>query len=201
MASFSLSLCCAFFHPAKVKRVRVIGIVLLVMIAGIIWIAWQEETQTFALPDGNELYFRGVTAGTNMPMNFGSVADRILARVPGKFTQRFRRNIWVDETTTDSLVFWFQFKRPPSSNTAVEVQFVDRQRFRQFQPHLWLTAYPLPNGKVIATCGFPRWPRDEKSFHMEVIIEDSANWSDPDIKAEEPRKIGELTTENPTYRR
>ena len=182
------------------KRRRVIlGLVFLCLAAGLGWLVVRRTAvQIFALPDGSRVFLRGVTVGTNVPMNFGSGLDKMLARVPGKAGARFRRNVWTDESDKpEQLVFWFEFERARLPDSIVDVEFVDWNYRRTNWAVSWLPVQTLPNGRMIATCGFQNWPRGEKRLSMQILLEEPA--SDPNLEGNAV-KIGEVTVKNPGYR-
>jgi hypothetical protein len=192
-----------------VKRVRIVVLVLVALAAGLGWLAVRQSRRpTFTMPDGNHFYFLGITSGTNVQMNLGSPTDRVLGQLPGKTGRKFQRNVWTDESTTDTLVFWFEFERAPSTNLLVEVLFKDPAQRHYNHAESWLPAQKLPNGRIVASCGLSVWPRQEKTLTVWVgTSEDkpkAIRLSTPqgDQLLDEPgefMQLGELTVKNPAY--
>ena len=66
----------------------------------------------------------------------------------------------------------------------------------------WPPDHVLPNGKVAATCDFERWPRQEKTWTVEVIYQDPDKpFAVPNIPDNEGERhtLGKLTVANPRY--
>jgi hypothetical protein len=199
-----------FFMLAGVKRLRIVVPVLLAMVAALWWIAVrQDPAHIFTLPDGSHLYFRGVTLGSNVQVNLGSPVEKMLGHLPGKWGWKFRRNVWEDENTEETLVFWFEFERAPSTNLLVEVMFKDpAQRFIT-RPRSWLPAQTLPNGRIVASCGKSVWPREEKAWVVWIGTEEdepkalrisTPNGDEFVDKPGEFKELGELSVKNPGYK-
>lgn len=180
-----------------VNRERVItGSSLLLVTIALGWlVVRQTSVSAFTLPDGSQLYLRGVTVGSNVPMHFGSGLEKVMGHFPGKVGAKFRRNEWTDESEREALVFWFEFERPPASNSMVEVEFSDPAQRHQFQAASWLPAHTLPNGKVVASCAFPVWPRQDKTLAVQIVLPDPTTQN---LDEGERRPLGELKVKNPT---
>src|SRR5687768_15855621 len=57
------------FSIEAMKRLRIAGVVLVIVVAGTLWWGMRSNAaHTFTLPDGNHLYFRGATIGRNARM-------------------------------------------------------------------------------------------------------------------------------------
>lgn len=106
--------------------------------------------------------------------------------------------MWQDESDKETLVFWFEFERARLSNSIVDVEFIDPERHRKYHTEGWLPVQTLPNGRMIGSCAFPKWPRNERTLIVRVLLEEPASTGVGEGKGV---KIGELTVKNPGYRR
>jgi hypothetical protein len=94
------------------------------------------------------------------------------------------------------LVFWFEFERSPAPDSTVDVEFIDPERARRYQPLVWLPVQTLPNGRMIAVCAMPVWPRQDRTLAVRVFLEDPDK---PNGDRSEQHEIGELTVKNPGH--
>jgi hypothetical protein len=100
----------------KPRPLLILLFLLVVGCVGVGWLAWdQTSPPVVPLSDGSWLELHGVTVGTNATFHYGPIWQRMAARVPGKFGQKYRGNFTVSTyaSTATSITFWFVRRGAP----------------------------------------------------------------------------------------
>ena len=126
-------------------------------------------TDTFVLSDGTQAKLLGVTVGTNTTFRFGSVFERLQARLPGQAGAgaAARISARTDPDVQASVVFWFSYDHPSKSPNWIEVNFA-QGGLEQFLLSWHVPPKRLPNGEMVTYCGHRIWPRRDKVFQLRV---------------------------------
>ena len=178
------------------------------LIGLLLWLALRDpQGQARVLADGSKIIFLGVTVGTNHSRSYGSVWQRMIARLPGSLRDKFADTtlIQASHSGQTNVAFWFRVQKNPALKEFVHIQpttnggarALFRFRFKdELGQNLTNPGYILRHQLPSADYAYVAWATNFPSTSREVHL-----WlSRLPLPQEEREPADEFRTPNPMYR-